>query len=45
MIPYIIYTGLESLIKGVDACKSNLEKSSTAKIGQPTRCGDSMSTI
>ena len=45
MIPYIINAGLESLIKGVDSCKCNLEKSSAAKRGQRTCCGDSMSMI
>ena len=42
---YIIYTDLESLIKKIDGCANNLEKSSTTKIGQYIPCGYSMSTI
>ena len=33
-MPYIIYAGLESFIKKIDACANNLEKSSTTKIGK-----------
>ena len=32
--PFIIYADLESLIKKIDNCKNNLEKSSTTKIGE-----------
>ena len=31
-MPCIIYVGIESLIKKIDNCKNNLEKSSTTKI-------------
>ena len=31
MTPFIIYADLQSLIKKIDVCKNNLEKSSTAK--------------
>ena len=32
--PYMIYADLESLIKKIDACANNPEKSSTTKIGE-----------
>ena len=41
----IIYVDLESLIKNVDGCKSNFEKSSTTKAGEPIPCGYPVSTI
>ena len=44
-MPYIIYTGLESLIKKIDGCASNPEKSLTTKIAESILCGYSMSTI
>ena len=31
MTPFIIYADLQSLMKKVNVCKNNLEKSSTAK--------------
>ena len=43
--PFIIYADLESLIENIDGCKSNLEKSSTAKVGEHIPLGFSMSTI
>ena len=43
--PCIIYTDLESLIKKIDNCKNNPEKSSATKIGNHIPCGYSMSTI
>ena len=33
-MPYIIYADIESLIKKIDGCANNPEKSSTTKIGQ-----------
>ena len=44
-IPSIIYANLESLIKWIDGCKNNPEKSSTTKIAEHIPCGYSMSTI
>ena len=41
-IPYIIYTELECLIKKIDGCASNPEKSSTTKIGEHIPSGYSM---
>ena len=41
---YIIYADLESLIEKIDGCKSNLEKSSTTKVGEHIPLGFSMST-
>ena len=41
----IIDVDLESLIKKIDNCKNNPEKSSATKIGEPVPCGYSMSTI
>ena len=41
----IIYADLESLIKIIDNCKNNPEKSSTANIGEHIPCGYSTSTI
>ena len=41
----IIYADIESLIKKIDRCANNLEKSSTTKIGEHIPCGYSMSTI
>ena len=43
-MPYIIYTELECLIKKIDGCGSNPEKSSTTKIGEHIPSGYSMST-
>ena len=42
-MPYILYTDIEFLIKKVDGCANNSEKSS--KIGEHIPCGYSMSTI
>ena len=44
-MPYIIYADIESLIKKVDGCASNLECSSTTDIAEHIPCGYSMSTI
>ena len=35
---YIIYADLESLIKNIDECTNNSEKSSTTKIGEHIPC-------
>ena len=43
--PCIIYADLESLIKKINKCINNREKSSTAKIREHITCGYSMSTI
>ena len=42
---YIIYANLESLIKKVDGCGNNTEKSSVTKIGEHIPCGYLMSAI
>ena len=44
-VPYIIYADIEPLIRQIDGCGSNSEKSSTIKIGEHNPCGYSMSTI
>ena len=44
-MPYLIYAAIESLIKKIDGCENNPEKSSTSKIGEHTHCGYSMSAI
>ena len=41
-MPYIIYADVESLIRKIDGCANNPEKSS---IGEHIPCGYSMSTI
>ena len=41
---HIIYADIESLIQKIDWCTNNLEKSSTAKIGEHIPCRYSMST-
>ena len=43
-IPYIIYTDLECLIKKIEGCANNPEKSSTTKIGEHIPSSYSMST-
>ena len=43
--PSTIYADLEFLIKKVDGCKNNLEKSSKTKIGEYIPCRCSMSAI
>ena len=35
---YIIYAALESLIKRIDACANNPEKSSTTKVSEHIPC-------
>ena len=40
---HIIYADIESLIKKIDGCANNPEKSSTTKIGEHIHCGYSMS--
>ena len=42
---YIIYAGIESLIKKIDGCVDNPEKSSTTKLDEHIPCGYSMSTM
>ena len=37
-MPYIIYADNESLIKKIDGCANNPEKSSTIKIGEHIPC-------
>ena len=44
-MPYIIYADIESLIKKIDGCTNNPEKSSTTKIAEDIPCRYSMSTI
>ena len=44
-VPYIIYADIEPLIRQIDGCASNSEKSSTIKIGEHNPCRYSMSTI
>ena len=44
-MPYIIYAGLEYLIKNIDECENNRENFSTTQIGEHIPCGDSMSII
>ena len=44
-ITFIIYGDLKSLIKKVNGCKNNPEKSSTRKISEHIPCGYSISTI
>ena len=44
-MPSIIYADIESLIKKIEGCANNPEKSSTAKLGEHIPCGYSMSTI
>ena len=43
--PSIIYADFESLIKRVDGCKNNFEKSSTTEIGKHIPCEYSMSMM
>ena len=43
--PRIVYADLESLIKRIDGCKYNSEKSSTAKVGEHIPFGYSISRI
>ena len=44
-VPYIIYADIESLIREIDGCANNPEKSSTTKKGECIPCGYSMLTI
>ena len=44
-MPYIIYDGVESLIKKTDGCTNNPEKSLTTKIAARVPWGYSMSTM
>ena len=44
-MPYIIYADIESLIRKIDGCANNPEKSSKTKIGQHIPCLYSKSTI
>ena len=42
---YIIYPNLECLVKKIDACENDPEKSSSTKTGEHIICRYSMSTI
>ena len=44
-MPYIVYAGLESLIKKIDGYSSSTETSLTTKIGEHISCRYLMSTI
>ena len=44
-VPSIIYADLEYLIKKIDRCENNPEKSSTTKVGKHIPCGYSVSRI
>ena len=44
-MPCIIYSDLEFLVKKIDECANNPEKSSTIKIDEHIPCGYSMSTM
>ena len=44
-MPYIIYADIEFLIRKIDGCANNLEKSSTTKVVEHIPCGNSTSTI
>ena len=44
-MPHIIYADIESLIRKIDGCANNPDKSSTAKICEHILCRYSMSTI
>ena len=44
-MPHIIYADLESLIKKINGCVNNPEKSSITKIGEHIPSGYSMSNI
>ena len=41
---YIIYSNIESLIKKIDNCKSNLENFATTKTRKHIPCGCSLTT-
>ena len=43
--PSIIYADLESLIKRINGCKNNFDKSFTTKVGENIACGYLMTTI
>ena len=45
MVKSVICVDLESLIKQLDGCKNNLEKSFTAKVGEHITSGYLMSTF
>ena len=44
-MPYIIYAGIESLIRKIAGCANNPEKSSTTKIIEHILCCHSVSKI
>ena len=44
-IPYILYAGIESLVRKTDECANNPENSSTTKIGKHIPCEYSMPSI
>ena len=44
-MPYIFHANTESLIREIDGCENNPEKSSTMKIDEHISCGYSLSTI
>ena len=41
-MPYIIYSEIESLIRNIDGCANNPEKSSSVKTGEHVPCENSM---
>ena len=43
--PFIIYADLECIIEKIDACKNNLENSSTTKLSKHITSSFSMSTV
>ena len=45
IMSYLIYADIKSLIKKIDGCANNSEKSSTANIGEHVPCGYSMPNI
>ena len=44
-MPYITYTGIESLIRKIDGCANSPENSSTTKIDEHISCRYSIPTI
>ena len=44
-MPYIFHANTESLIRKIDGCENNPEKSSTMKIDEHISCGYSLPTI
>ena len=44
-MPYVIYADIDSLVKKIEGCEKNPEKSSIRKIGEHIPCRYSMSAI